>query len=237
MDAEALLTLGVEPAAVATWAQRHEPVPLAEGSPLPRLRALVLAELTSDGWRSVVTRRVGALVPRLDVHLFHGLIRTAHAVRTIERRNDPVVRSELATALAGWARWAEHGRDRDAEPSATDPTAVVLDAARRGAGAFVSDPSIFTLHAVTAPMAYLLLAPHLAEADQVRAARAFAHTHRRHSPAAPDPLDGERVRPDAAALRSLADRWDAHPAKLTEAALRAHDATGDPVFLRVADTA
>jgi len=33
--------------------------------------------------------------------------------------------------------------------------------ARRGAAAFVATPSIFTLHAVTAPMAYLLLGQHL----------------------------------------------------------------------------
>lgn len=237
MGAEALLTLGVDPDAVATWARRHEPVPLAPGSPSLRVRAHVLAELEADGWRTVVARRASALLPRLDAHLFHGLLRTAHAVRTIERRDDLWSRAELATALAGWAVWAGHSRDRDADPQVAEPLGAVLDAARRGAGAFVGDPSIFTLHAVTGPMAFLVLAPHLGEADHARAARAFADTHRRHRVAAPDPLDVERVRPDAAALRALADRWDAHPAKLTEAALRAHDLTGDPVFLRVADTA
>lgn len=39
---------------------------------------------------------------------------------------------------------------------------------------------------------------------------------------------------DPAAIASLSQRWDAHPAKLVEAALRGHTLTGDVVFLQAA---
>ena len=32
----------------------------------------------------------------------------------------------------------------------------------------------------------------------------------------------------------MAEHWDAHPAKLVEACTRAHERTGDPVFLLAA---
>jgi hypothetical protein len=90
--------------------------------------------------------------------------------------------------------------------------------ARRGAGAFVATPSIFTLHAVTAPMAYLLVADHLDADTHAVAAAVFARTHRRH-PVPPVRTD-HAVVPTVAELARLTRQWDAHPAKLVEAALR-----------------
>ena len=110
----------------------------------------------------------------------------------------------------------------------------MLDAARRGAAAFVAKPTIITLHAVTAPMAFLLLAPHLEPPTCGAAVAAFARSHRRHG--APAAIQAAAVVPEQAALTALADRWDAHPAKLVEATLRAHRLTGEAVFLQAAST-
>jgi hypothetical protein len=228
MGAEAMLTLGLDPVAVLAWADRHDPVPVADSSPLGVARKAILRELAEGEWASVLRRRVEPLAARLDAHLFHGLIRTAHATRALQHCDCVDARTELAAGLAAWTVWAgdEHEVIRS---TAADPRAEILEMARRGAGAFAATPSIFTLHAVTAPMAYLMLADHLdADTDAVAAA-VFAHTHRRH----PVPS----VRPDHAAAPTEAERahltrqWDAHPAKLVEAALRGYAQTGDAVFL------
>ncbi len=43
--------------------------------------------------------------------LFHGVIRTSHAVRAIDRSDTPARRAELARALANWATWFRPGDD------------------------------------------------------------------------------------------------------------------------------
>jgi hypothetical protein len=229
MGAEAMLTLGIDPEAVLAWADRHDPVPVADGSQLVSIRRAILGELTDGDWRDVVRRHVALLVGALDAHLFHGLIRTAHAIRALHDHDDHDARAELAAGLAVWTLWAGGDR-RDVAPRTSDaPQAEILEMARRGAAAFVSAPSIFTIHAVTAPMAHLLLAEHLDAGTNAVAASVFARTHQRHLE--PPSRNDDRARPDAAQLATLAKRWDAHPAKLVEAAVRGSEATGDAAFL------
>lgn len=232
MGAEAMLTLGVDPAVVLAWAGRHDPVPTTAGSPLDVSRDQIARELAAeDDWTSVLRHHVRSLVGQLDAHLFHGLIRTAHATRALHDHDGPDARAELAAGLAAWTVWAS-GR-HDAAPSpAADPRLEIVDAARRGAGAFVTTPSIFTLHAVTAPMAYLLVADHLDEDTHAIAAAVFARTHERY--AAHIPGDSRAVAPTTDELAGLAQRWDAHPAKLVEASLRGYAHEGDQVFLDAA---
>lgn len=236
MGADALLALGVEPDAVAAWAARHDPAPLAPDSPVAVERDRLVAVLAATPWADVVAAEVPALVPHLGAHLFHGLIRTAHAVRALTRHDGDAGRRELATGLAAWRVWAGTGAvdgtgDRTAPAGDDDPLAAVLDAARRGAHAHLAGPSIVTIHAVTAPMAYLLLAPLLGADTHQRAAAAFARTHARYG--APAAERSPLPPPPASMFASLAERWDAHPAKLVEAAVRAHAASGDAVFLHV----
>jgi hypothetical protein len=50
----------------------------------------------------MAAQHVAELAHRADAHLFHGLIRTAHAVRSLERRASPPAAEELATGLAAW---------------------------------------------------------------------------------------------------------------------------------------
>jgi hypothetical protein len=228
MGAEAMLTLGLDPAAVVSWAFQHEPVPVPEGSQLRVVRDSIAAELRDGDWRVVLRMRAGDLVDRLDRHLFHGLIRTAHAVRALERRDGAEARAELAMGLAAWRSWAGPERHAVTPSAAADPLAEVLEFARRGAAAFAAKPSIFTLHAVTAPMDYLLIADHLDESVHVVAAGLFANTHKRHVAVAARADD--RPAPSPELLAGLLHRWDAHPAKLVEAALRGRALSGDAAF-------
>lgn len=240
MGVDALLALGLEPGAVLAWAARHEPVAIDPGAPVAVRRADIRAELERLPWDEVLRRHVAQLAPHLDAHLFHGLIRTAHAVRGLrdgagagpDVAAEPAGLGELATALAAWHIWAgpakPDGATVDPATGAAMALDAVLDAARRGAGACAAKPTIVTIHAVTAPMAFLLMADLLDPGTVATAARAFGRTHARYpAPPASDRSD----RPAAAQLVSLLDRWDAHPAKLSEATLRGFEATGDGVFL------
>ena len=273
MGVDAMVALGLDASRVAAWAEHHRPQPLGPGEPIVAVRDALRAELQTDDWEAVLRRHARVLLPAADAHLFHGLIRTAHAVRALGRRDDEAARAELATGMAAWSVWADRplatgtpattsadtGRGLDAggaDPAAATPSAsatapppgpldaeavvldaeaVVLDAARRGAGAFVARPSIFTLHAVTAPMALLQLWPVL-DGDGHRAgADVIARTHAAHPPVAPETigaLDTRSLREDEVAR--VADHWDAHPAKLVEACRRGYDHVADPVFLAAA---
>ncbi|MCA8948560.1 MAG: DUF4243 domain-containing protein [Planctomycetes bacterium] len=60
-------------------------------------------ELRAPDWRTVLSRWTPRLAPGLSGATFHGLIRTAHAVRALQRRDTPERRLELAAGLAYWA--------------------------------------------------------------------------------------------------------------------------------------
>ena len=64
---------------------------------------LFRAELARAPWEAVVARWVPHLAPGASAAVFHGLIRTAHAVRALRRHASPARRDELAVALAYWA--------------------------------------------------------------------------------------------------------------------------------------
>ncbi len=174
-------------------------------------------------------------VPRLahdpGALLFHGVIRTGHATRALEHADTPARRGELARALALWAIGVR------AAPSETPASGAELETmfeyARRGAAAYVRSPSIVTLHYVTGPMGYMLVGKHLDAAAHRVAASGFARSHARlHGD------DGTAKEPapvfERAQIDALARQSDVHAIKLTEAAFRAQEATGNPVFLRAA---
>jgi hypothetical protein len=67
--------------------------------------------IDDDGWPAVVAAWVPRLMPALRTALFHGAIRTAHAVRAIDAVDTPPRRGELARALGYWtARYREGQR-------------------------------------------------------------------------------------------------------------------------------
>jgi Questin oxidase-like len=60
-------------------------------------------ELKEATWRVVLDRWVGRLVAGISAAATHGIIRTAHAVRALARRETPERLGELARGLAYWA--------------------------------------------------------------------------------------------------------------------------------------
>ncbi len=69
----------------------------------PEWLELVRVQVTDLGWRTVVSRWIPTLSGGLSGAAMHGLIRTAHAVRALERYETPERVEELSRALAYWA--------------------------------------------------------------------------------------------------------------------------------------
>jgi hypothetical protein len=129
MAAEALTVLG-HPAEVAGWVerykQRHEVIPappavdrldpadeaswrpaLGDPSRLADWDELFTRRLADQPWSEVVAAWVPTLLAGYGGAFTHGLIRTAHAVRSLEAAPtpppEPVLLGELAKGLAYWA--------------------------------------------------------------------------------------------------------------------------------------
>lgn len=64
---------------------------------------LIRGQVTELGWRTVVARWIPTLAGGLSGAAMHGLIRTAHAVRALERHETLERVEELSRALAYWA--------------------------------------------------------------------------------------------------------------------------------------
>lgn len=61
------------------------------------------AELAAADWSDVLSSWLPRLAPGLFAAAGHGALRTAHAVRSLEREETPVRRRELAVGLGYWA--------------------------------------------------------------------------------------------------------------------------------------
>ena len=120
MAAEALFTLGRDEA-VLSWVEGYRgrlidrPTP---GLPIPRDEwreflgnrerlgdwiQFFQDELTEKPWQSVISEWVPHLAPALISAATHGLIRTAHAARSLASGESPQRISELAQGLGYWA--------------------------------------------------------------------------------------------------------------------------------------
>ena len=193
--------------------------------------------IDDDGWPAVVATWVPRLTPALRTALFHGAIRTAHAVRAIDAADTSPRRGELARALGYWAARYREGQPAGPLPPAGDVRMAVVRAAADGARRYLARPGIVHLHGVTGAMAVEILAAHIAATD---GAAALAQVHAEHAAlyAATQPVTQPHpARPPGsdltvAAVRSL----DPHQVKLVEACQRGHAATGDPAFAAAAET-
>ena len=254
MACEALATLGRHEVigawvadSVATLVQGPPPVPPRRGAAfatadalgdrrlLPEWTGYLAQAIADDGWEAAVSAWVPRLMPGLSTGLFHGVIRTAHAVRSLEQADTPTRRMELAWAIGHWASRFEPGRPVDGGSPVDDaPRAAVL-AAARGAAGFVAAPDIVHLHGVTGAMAVALLSRRLTDAEgsaavaQLRAEHAgiYPGTARRDRPGGVASWDHRIV---AAASAS----FDPHQVKMVEACLRGFQMTGDGVFVAAA---
>jgi hypothetical protein len=192
--------------------------------------------IADDGWPAVVEVWVPRLVPALATALFHGAIRTAHAVRAVDTVDSTARRAELARALGYWAARFRPGQPTRDVGEVEEIGAAVTEAAANGARHYLGDPTIFNLHGVTGAMAIHLLVGHITPEDgatalaQVRAEHASMHggTDATGPPTRVDAWD-EGLARAAAASR------DAHQVKLVEACSRGFALTRDPVFATAAD--
>ena len=69
--------------------------------------SLVDADIEALGWRAALKLWCGRLLPGAGSHIFHGLLRTAHAARALSAAEESLPRKrELALGIATWAtRW------------------------------------------------------------------------------------------------------------------------------------
>jgi hypothetical protein len=255
MGPEALVGLGLGDR-VEEWIARHAVRPYeapSTGLPLPSVWRQAVgrqdchgdwlryfeSELNAGPFEPVLGRWIERFAPGAGALLFHGLIRTAHAARALEHKDTPARRGELARGLALWAigikSLPEEATNRDA---VDDPKTEIMNCARAGAATFLRRSTIPNLHLVTGPMAYLMIAHHLDSGVHRLAAGAFRQTHARSI----GDFDSDNKAAlsismpvlDRSHFAPLVESSDAHPVKLTEAALRAYRSTGDDLFLKAA---
>jgi len=200
-------------------------------------------ELETQPFRDVLARWAPRFAHEVGAFLFHGLIRTAHAVRALDHKDTPARRGELARGLALWAI----GIKTDPPDPVNEPprdlnvATELLGYAKAGAVALIQRPNVPRVHLVTGPMAYHMILHHLEPADHGTALASFANTHARvvgdFEIKKPGTLSHPIPSFDDQELDALVAQSDAHPIKLTEAALRAFDRTKDELFLKAAGKA
>jgi hypothetical protein len=162
MVVEALTALG-RPEAVLPWLERYRPGLLPRPAPQARIapdawrEALGRPERTADWmrfmrielaeapWPAVLARWAARLAPAFCASATHGVLRVAHATRSLARRETPQRLRELGDALGAWAAEyqtlpapAERRRGRLAPSKAIAAVPVQPPGERRFRGSIVS---------------------------------------------------------------------------------------------------
>jgi hypothetical protein len=204
---------------------------------LPEWMGYFGREIEAEGWRVTVKTWVPRFMPGLVAALFHGVIRTSHAVRAIEVADTPARRAELARALGNWASWFYQGEAVDKRLVVGDPITALVSSAASGARSYVAEPNIFNLHGVTGAMAVHLLAGYLGEAELVAAAQQLLAEHQAlYLGTVPVAGGEENERWDQSVSFAAAHSSDSHQVKLVEACQRGFAITSDPGFVLAAQT-
>jgi Questin oxidase-like len=252
MACEALATLGCDDD-IDGWARRFahsggtavDPVvpvnfewrdALGDYQRLPEWIGHFERAIADDGWSSVVEAWVPRLLPGLVVVLFHGAIRTAHAVRAIDAADTPPRRAELARALGYWAARFHPGEPAAHDREVGDVRAAVIAAAAGGARRYLTRPSIYSLHGVTGAMAVELFVDHI---SPVAGAAGLAQVYAEHAAL----YRGTEAVVDIAVAGTPAEELaraavasrDPHQVKLVEACRRGIEASGDLAFAAAAE--
>jgi Questin oxidase-like len=208
-------------------------------------------ELAEAAWRDVLQTWWPKLLPGCIGSLTHGLIRTAHAVRSLRETDRPseLQIDELARALGFWAT--------SFTPLATDPSRdddqagvpvdrALSDLTAEYAGYFANTKPSFPIpliHTITAPAAMRLLVPELPDELQAPSLRTMAQVNRevfarfggQRAPGNAEPIETDRT--FAALAAEAVDIGDEHAIKVCEAALRENASRPDTRYLSAASTA
>jgi len=224
----------IEPVASAGFQWRQA---LGSYDRLPEWIGYFAQAIDDQGWADVVQVWVPRLMPALRTALFHGAIRTAHAVRAIAAADTAPRRGELARALGYWAARYHAGQPARSQGPADDPRTAVVRAAADGARRYLARPNIVHLHGVTGAMAVEILVGHI---PATAATAALAQVQAEHAALYAGVEPADNLRPAGppggelvpAAVRSL----DPHQVKLVEACQRGLAATGDAAFAAAAQT-
>jgi hypothetical protein len=189
--------------------------------------------VTDDGWAPVVALWVPRLLPGLAAALFHGTIRTAHAVRAAAGADTPARRAEVARSLGYWAACWTPGEQADLSegPAIDDLGRAVAETAAGGARRYLTRPNIFNLHGITGAMALAILVDHI---DERAGAAGLAQLRAEHAALYGDTAPATDATGTGVTAGELADAavasGDVHAVKLVEACRRGRQATGDEVF-------
>jgi hypothetical protein len=210
-------------------------------------------ELADTSWREVLRAWWPRLLPGCIGSLTHGLIRTAHAVRSLREAARPsdLQIDELARGLGFWATSftplaAEPAGERELDAAGVDEALSELTA--QYAGHYIATMPFFPIpliHTITAPAAMRLLLAELPtelHGDSLRTItqvnrEVFTRFDGRRAPA-----DRETVGPDtghtfAALADEALDIGDEHAIKMCEAAIRENAVQPDPRYLSAASAA
>jgi hypothetical protein len=204
-------------------------------------------------WREVVVEWWPYLIEGAFAAFTHGLIRTAHAVRTLSTVQQPseLQLNELARGLAYWAaRYSPVPWKIQSEgPVVTEAREVpgaLSELTALHAGKYIElapVPPVPQVHAVTAPAALRLVLPILPAELHVRSYEALAQvaagiwkaipTAAGNGPAA---AVGYRPPPAGELVGRAVELGEEHAIKLTEACLREHAERPDERYLAAAHT-
>lgn len=208
-------------------------------------------ELAEAPWRDVLRTWCPRLLPGCAGSLTHGLIRTAHAVRSLREPDGPseLQIDELARALAFWATAfaspaTDAGQDDDQPAPAVEQALSDLTAEYAGHYAFTKPTfPIPLIHTITAPAALRLLLPELPDELHAPSLRTMARVNRELFAR----FGGQRAsgsnetigtdRGFAAVATDAVDIGDEHAIKVCEAAMRENAIRPDARYLLAATTA
>jgi hypothetical protein len=208
-------------------------------------------ELAEAPWRDVLRTWCPRLLPGCAGSLTHGLIRTAHAVRSLRESDRPseLQIEELGRALAFWATVftspaADPGPGDDQAVAVVDRALSDLTAEYAGYYA-ITKPSfpIPLIHTITAPAALRLLLPELPDELHAPSLRTMAQLNRelftrfggQRTSGSTEPVESGRT--FAAVAAEAVDIGDEHAIKICEAAMRENAIRPDARYLSAASTA
>ena len=208
-------------------------------------------ELAEAPWRDVLRTWWSRLLPGCAGALTHGLIRTAHAVRSLREADRPseLQVDELARALAFWATAftplsANTDDPDDQTVAAVDRALSDLTAEYAGHYAFTQPPfPVPLIHTITAPAAMRLLLPELPDEFHAPSLRTIAQVNRevfarfggQRAPGNAEAVESDRT--FAALAAEALDTGDEHAIKVCEAAMRENAVRPDARYLSAATTA